>query len=86
MTNYIVVYLIVVIVVTLLDLSPVFMDEPLQRLLYSDEVEEVPETSNTDGVFGDSTVTGVVSDSDLVDKDAEKIAAEMINEIYNGKV
>lgn len=81
-------YLVVVFIIVFLDITPMFMSDDVEKLLYTDQEDSILEETQSQEMeaspFGTSTVDGTVNETDISDSEAKKRAEELLNEIYNG--
>ena len=86
---FIVIYLLVVLVVVFLDLTPMLLDESTEKLLYTDQCDTVKQAAEQSEMeaspFGTSTLDGNVASESMVDEEAKKKAEELLDEIYNSQ-
>lgn len=77
-----IIFWLIAVVTCCCDLSAYLLDSKSSALLYSDESEVLDASSS---VFGDSTITSQINESDLTDDDVKKQAEDMIRQLYEGR-
>ena len=81
MLTFSILVIVLIAIAASCDFTPYTLTNEEITLLYNNEDKEEPENTN---VFGDSSVTGKINETDLVNSSAQQQAEELLNKIYNG--